>query len=42
MAIVVEKRHLSRKADGVRRLRAAVRQTGSGLRILAGELEPPS
>ena len=42
MAIVVEKRHLSRQPDGVKRLRASIRQTGSGLRILADELEPLS
>jgi len=42
MAIVVEKRHLSRRTDGVKRIRAAIRQTGSGLRILADELKPPS
>jgi hypothetical protein len=42
MAIVVEKRQLSRKPDGLKRLRATIHQTGSGLRILADELESPS
>jgi hypothetical protein len=41
-AIVLENRHLSRRLDGVKRLRAAIRQTGSSLRVLADELEPPS
>jgi hypothetical protein len=42
MAIVVERRQLSRKAAGFKECRAAIQRTGSCLRVLADELEPPS
>jgi hypothetical protein len=42
MAIVVERRQLSRKSAGFKEFRAAIRRTSSCLRVLADELEPPS
>ena len=38
LAVIVEKRHLSRKPEGVKQLTAAIRRTGSSLRVLADEL----
>jgi len=38
LALVVETRQLSRKPEGVKHLTAAIRQTGSSLRVLADEV----
>lgn len=41
MAIVVERRQLSRKPMDAKRFSSAIRRTGARLQVLADELDPP-